>query len=140
MRLCIDYRHLNNVTIKNKYPLSGIDDLFDQLKSVTSRMCRKLLLGQGMGIMNFLLCNTPYLFLGHIVSRDGIRVYQSKILAIIDWKPSRNVSEVRSFLGLAGYYRRLLRVFSMIATPMSKLLQKDVKFEWLEKCQQCLRS
>ncbi|KAG8499245.1 hypothetical protein CXB51_005776 [Gossypium anomalum] len=50
-------------------------------------------------------------------------------------KPPRNVTEVRSFLGLAGYYRRFVKGFSMIATPMTKLLQKDVKFEWSEKCQ-----
>ncbi|KAG8481801.1 hypothetical protein CXB51_026415 [Gossypium anomalum] len=53
----------------------------------------------------------------------------------MDWKPPRNVTEVRSFLGLTGYYRRFVKGFSMIATPMTKLLQKDVKFEWSEKCQ-----
>ncbi|KAG8501385.1 hypothetical protein CXB51_003461 [Gossypium anomalum] len=74
-------------------------------------------------------------FLGHVVSASGIRVDLSKISAILDWKPLRNVTEVRSFLGLAGYYRRFVKGFSMIATPMTKLLQKDVKFEWLEKCQ-----
>ncbi|KAA3462062.1 DNA/RNA polymerases superfamily protein [Gossypium australe] len=75
-------------------------------------------------------------FLGHIVSVDGIRVDPSKISVIIDWKPPRNVSEVRSFLGLACYYRRFVKGFSMIATLMTRLLQKDVKFEWSEKCQQ----
>ncbi|WP_440705198.1 RNase H-like domain-containing protein, partial [Cysteiniphilum sp. E12A11] len=74
-------------------------------------------------------------FLGHMVSASGIRVDPSKISAILDWKPPRNVTEVRSFLGLAGYYRRFVKGFSMIATPMTKLLQKDVKFEWTEKCQ-----
>ncbi|KAA3447270.1 DNA/RNA polymerases superfamily protein [Gossypium australe] len=75
-------------------------------------------------------------FLGHIVSGDGIRVDPSKISAIIDWKLPRNVFEVRSFLGLAGYYRWFVKGFSMIATPMTRLLQKDVQFEWTEKCQQ----
>ncbi|KAA3485014.1 reverse transcriptase [Gossypium australe] len=75
-------------------------------------------------------------FLGHIVSAEGIRVYPSKIFAVIDWKPPRNVFKVRSFLGLAGYYRRFVKRFSMIATIMTRLLQKDVKFEWFEKCQQ----
>ena len=74
-------------------------------------------------------------FLGHVVSASGIRVDPSKISAILNWKPPRNVTEVRSFLGLAGYYRRFVKGFSMIATPMTKLLQKDVKFEWTEKCQ-----
>ncbi|KAG8490817.1 hypothetical protein CXB51_013992 [Gossypium anomalum] len=75
-------------------------------------------------------------FLGHVVSASGIRVDPSKILAILNWKPPRNITEIRSFLGLAGYYRRFVKGFSMIATPMTKLLQKDVKFEWTEKCQQ----
>ncbi|KAG8492988.1 hypothetical protein CXB51_010206 [Gossypium anomalum] len=66
-------------------------------------------------------------FLGHVVSASGIRVDPRKILAILDWKPPRNITEVRSFLGLAGYYRRFVKGFSMIATPMTKLLQKDVK-------------
>ncbi|KAA3473393.1 reverse transcriptase [Gossypium australe] len=75
-------------------------------------------------------------FLGHIVSADGIRVNPSKISTVIDWKPPRNVYEVRSFLGLAGYYRRFVKGFSMIATLMTRLRQKDVKFEWFENCQQ----
>ncbi|KAA3470147.1 reverse transcriptase [Gossypium australe] len=75
-------------------------------------------------------------FLGHIVSASGIRVDPSKILAILELKPPRNMSKVRSFLGLAGYYRWFVKGFSMIATPLTKLLQKDVKFEWSGKCQQ----
>ena len=75
-------------------------------------------------------------FLGHIVSGDGIRVDPSKISAIVDWKPPKNVTEVRSFLGLAGYYRRFVSGFSIIAAPMTRLLRKDVKFEWTEECQQ----
>ena len=73
-------------------------------------------------------------FLGHIVSAKGIRVDLTKIEAIVNWKPPRNVSEVRSFLGLAGYYRRFVRGFSIIASPLTKLLRKGIKFEWTEKC------
>ncbi|KAA3474150.1 DNA/RNA polymerases superfamily protein [Gossypium australe] len=69
-------------------------------------------------------------FLGHIVSAAGIRVDSSKISAILEWKPLRNVSKIRSFLGLAGYYRRFVKGFYMI---------KDVKFEWSEKCQQSFK-
>ena len=54
---------------------------------------------------------------------------------IIEWKPPRNVTEVRSFLGLAGYYTRFVKGFSMTVTPMTRLLQKNVKFEWSQKCQ-----
>ncbi|KAA3483712.1 DNA/RNA polymerases superfamily protein [Gossypium australe] len=216
MRLCIDYRQLNKVTVKNKYPLPRIDDLFDQLKGAT--VFSKIDLRSGYYqlrvkeqdvsktafwmryghyeclVMPFGLTNAPavfmdlmnrvfrlYLdkfvvvfiddiliysrdesdhaehlrailqtlrdnqlhakfsksefwlrevgFLGHIVSGDGIRVDPGKISTIVEWKQLRNVSEVKSFLGLAGYYRRFVKGFSMIATPMTKLLHKDVKFE-----------
>ena len=69
-------------------------------------------------------------FLGHIVSSEGIRVDPAKIEAIVNWKPPRNVTEVRSFLGLAGYYRRFVKGFSVIASSLTKLLRKGVKFEW----------
>ena len=58
-----------------------------------------------------------------------------KVEVIIEWKPPRNVTEVRSFLGLACYYRRFLKGFLMTAAPMTRLLQKNVKFERSEKCQ-----
>ena len=74
-------------------------------------------------------------FLGHIVSEEGIRVDPKKIEVIIEWKLSRNVTEVRSFLGLASYYRIFIKGFSMTVDLMTKLLQKNVKFEWSEKCQ-----
>ena len=74
-------------------------------------------------------------FLGHIVSKEGIRVDPKKIEVVVEWKPPRNVTEVRSFLGLVGYYRRFVKGFSLTASPMTRLLQKNVKFEWSEKCQ-----
>ena len=74
-------------------------------------------------------------FLGHIVSEEGIQVDPKKIEVIIEWKPLRNVTEVRNFLGLASYYRRFIKGFSMTRTPITRLLQKNVRFEWSEKCQ-----
>ena len=74
-------------------------------------------------------------FLGHIVSKEGIRVDPKKIEVVVEWKPPRNVTEVHSFLGLAGYYRRFVKGFSMIAAPMTRQLQKNVKFEWGEERQ-----
>ena len=73
-------------------------------------------------------------FLGHIVSVEGIRVDPAKIEAVVNWKPPRSVTEVRSFLGLAGHYRRFVKGFSVIASPLTKLLRKGVKFEWSYKC------
>ncbi|KAG8491589.1 hypothetical protein CXB51_014771 [Gossypium anomalum] len=207
MRLCIDYQQLNKVTVKNKYPLPRIDDLFDQLKGATVFSKIDLRFGYyqlrvkesdvlktafrtrydhyEFLVMPFGLTNAPAIFMDSmnrifrpyldkfvvvfiddilIYSHDetehaehlrtvlqllrdnqlyakfskseGIKVDSSKISAIVDWKPPRNVSEVRSFLGLAGYYRRFVEGFSMIATPLTRLLRKDIKFEWTEKCQQ----
>ena len=68
-------------------------------------------------------------FLGHTVFAQGIRVDPTKIKAIVSWKPLRNVTEVRSFLGLVGYYRRFIKGFSVIASLLTKLLRKGVKYE-----------
>lgn len=74
-------------------------------------------------------------FLGHLVSAEGIKVDPSKISTILNLKPPRNVTKIRSFLGLAEYYRRFVKGFSIIASPLTKLLQKDEKFLWSDKCQ-----
>ena len=73
-------------------------------------------------------------FLGHVISAEGISVNPHKIEAIVNWKPPTNVSEVCSFLGLAGYYRKFVDGFSKIATPSTNLLKKDQKFEWSDTC------
>ena len=74
-------------------------------------------------------------FLGHIISEEGILVDPKKIELIIEWKPPRNVMEVRSFLGLTSYYRRFIKGFSMIAALMTRVIQKNVRFELSEKYQ-----
>ena len=222
LRLCVDYRQLNKLTVKNKYPLPRIDDMFDQLKgaSIFSKIdlrsryhqlkikdadVHKTAFRTRYGhyeflVMPFGLTNDPAAFmdlmnrvfrpyvdqfvvvfiddilvyskdreshdthlrvvleilrkeqlyaklskcefwvtevslLGHIVSKEGIRVDPKKIEVVVEWKPPRNVTEVRSFLGLAGYYRIFVKGFSMIAAPMTRLLQKNVKYEWSEKWQ-----
>ena len=69
------------------------------------------------------------------MSVEGIRVNPTEIEAVVNWKPPQNVIEVRSFLSLACYYRRFVRGFSVIASSLTKLLRKGIKFEWTEKCQ-----
>ena len=63
-------------------------------------------------------------FLGHVVFAGGISVEPEKIQAIIDWKAPTSVTEIRSFLGLAGYYRKVVEGFSSIAKPMTQLLKR----------------
>ncbi|KAL5544124.1 hypothetical protein UlMin_007908 [Ulmus minor] len=209
--MCVDYRELNKVTVKNKYPLPRIDDLFDQLKGAS--VFSKIDLRSGYHqlkikesdvpksafrtryghyeflVMPFGLTNAPaafmdlmnrvfraYLdkfvivfiddiliysrsreehaeqlrtvlrtlsehrlyakfskcefwldrvqFLGHVISRDGI-----------SWPVPTNVTEIRSFLGLAGYYRRFVEGFSTLAAPLTALTKKDRRYEWTDKCE-----
>ena len=79
-------------------------------------------------------------FLGHDISKDGISVDPSKIRDVLDWKTPETVPEIRSFLGLAGYYRRFVPDFSKIARPMTELLKKGVKFVWDDKCDQTFQT
>ncbi|GJY64471.1 putative reverse transcriptase domain-containing protein [Tanacetum coccineum] len=72
-------------------------------------------------------------FLGHVIDSEGIHVDPAKIEAIKDWASPKTPTEIRQFLGLAGYYRRFIEGFSKIARPMTKLTQKNVKFKWGEK-------
>jgi hypothetical protein len=74
-------------------------------------------------------------FLGYTISSDGISVDPSKVQEVLDWKPPMSVHQIRSFLGLAGYYRHFIPDFSRIAKPMTELLKKGVKFSWDHKCE-----
>ncbi|GKF61491.1 putative reverse transcriptase domain-containing protein, partial [Tanacetum coccineum] len=72
-------------------------------------------------------------FLGHVINREGVHVDPSKIEAIKNWSTPSTPTEVRQFLGLAGYYRRFIEGFSLIAKPLTKLTQKNKKYEWGEE-------
>jgi hypothetical protein len=221
LQMCVDYRPLNEVTIKNKYPLPQIDILFDQLTG--ARVFSKNDLGSGYhqicirpedipktaltmryGLLEYLvmsfgltnatahftyLMNSVFMpeldkfvvvfiddiliysknkeehtqhlrivltrlrehqlyakfskcafwleeiqFLGHVLSAKGIAVDPSKVKDILEWKPPTTVHEVRSFLGLAGYYRRFIPDFSKLVKPITSLLKNDTKFNWSSKC------
>ena len=79
---------------------------------------------------------TSVAFLGHVITSDGIKVDGQKIEAVMTWPKPLNPTEVRSFLGLAGYYRRFVEGFSSISTPLMKLTHKGAKFQWTEACEQ----
>ncbi|GKC05768.1 putative reverse transcriptase domain-containing protein [Tanacetum coccineum] len=100
MRMCIDYRELNKLSIKNRYPLPRIDDLFDQLQ---------------------------------VVNHDDIHVDPSKVEWVKNWKTPESSTEIRSFLRLAGYYRRFIENFSKIAKPLTLLTQKNKAYVWDDK-------
>eukprot|EP00253_Pinus_taeda_P017026 PITA_17026 len=189
LRMCIDYRQLNKLTIKNKYPLPRIDELFDQVKGAT--VFSKIDLRSGyhqirikdediaktafrtryghyefvvlpIGLTNapatfMCLMNNifhPYLdrfvliFIDDILiySRtieehhehlrmDGIAVDPEKIKAIMDWPVPKDVADVQSFMGLAGYYRRFVEGFSKVAFPITLLQKKGRAFHWTPNCQ-----
>jgi len=75
-------------------------------------------------------------FLGHAVSEAGIAMQDEKISAIRDWPPCRNVTEVRAFMGLSGYYRRFVKDFSVIASPFYGLMKKGAEYVWTNECQE----
>ena len=74
-------------------------------------------------------------FLGHVISAEGVAMDPAKVQSVLSWKQPKNVSEIRSFLGLAGYYRWFIEDFSRIVGPMTQLLKKDKKFEWSKACE-----
>jgi hypothetical protein len=79
------------------------------------------------------------IILGHVVSLEGIAVDPGKVKEVLEWKPPTTVSKVRSFLGLAGYYRRFNPNFSKIAKPITELLKKGNKYVWSEACDQAFK-
>nr|GEV29329.1 retrotransposon protein, putative, Ty3-gypsy subclass [Tanacetum cinerariifolium] len=125
-RMYIDYWELNKLTVKNRYSLLRIDDLFDQLQG--SSVYLKIDL---RSVMSFGLTNAPAVFMD--LMNQGIHVDPAKIESIKDWASPKTTTEICQFLGLAGYYRRFIEGFSKIARKMTKLTKKKVKFEWGDK-------
>jgi hypothetical protein len=74
-----------------------------------------------------------------MVSPEGITVDPSKVKEVLDWKPPMTVSEVRSFLGMVGYYRRFIPIFSKIVKPVTKLLKKENKYVWSDTCDEAFK-
>ena len=78
-------------------------------------------------------------FLGHVVSASGVSVDPEKVEAVMSWDRPKLVFEIRSFLGLDGYYRRFIEDFSRLVAPMTRLTQKEVKFDWDDRCKEAFQ-
>jgi hypothetical protein len=74
-------------------------------------------------------------FLAHVISKGGISMDPSKVQDVLSWKAPTSVSDIQSFIGLAGYYRRFIEGFSKISKPMTELLEKDKQFKWMPACE-----
>ncbi|WVZ70564.1 hypothetical protein U9M48_019223 [Paspalum notatum var. saurae] len=79
-------------------------------------------------------------FLGHILSEKGVAVDPSKVECVLNCKQPETVTEIRSFLGLAGYYRRFIKDFSKTAKPMTSLTKKNAKYSWSPNCEEAFQS
>ena len=77
--------------------------------------------------------------MGHVISISKVSVDPEKVEAVISWEMHKSVFEIRSFLGLEGYYRRFIEDFSQLATPMTRLTWNEVKFEWNDLCERAFQ-
>ncbi|GKE52284.1 putative reverse transcriptase domain-containing protein [Tanacetum coccineum] len=114
-RMCIDYRELNKLTVKNRYPLSRIDNLFDQL--------------QGSCVYSKIDLQSGY----HQLRKEELYAKFSNCEFWIPKASPKTPTEIRPFLGLARYYQIFIKGFSKIVKSMTKLTHKGVKFDWGDK-------
>lgn len=109
---------------------------FDEHLNNLSEVCKRM---RGANLKlhpsKCILLQNEVTFLGHKVSKDGIRTDEEKIISVRDWPTPRNVKDVRSFVGLCSYYRRFVQNFSIIAKPLHQLTEKGRKFEWTPDCE-----
>ena len=82
---------------------------------------------------------TEVRFLGHVVLASGVSVDPVKVEAVMRWERPKSVFEIRSFLGLAGYYRRFFENFSRLAAPMTRLTRNEVKFDWDDRYEEAFQ-
>ncbi|GKB00652.1 reverse transcriptase domain-containing protein [Tanacetum coccineum] len=162
-QVCIDYRKLNEATAKDHFPLPFMDQMLERLARnkyfcfldgfsgyfpipVDPNDQEKTTFTCPFGTyayrrMPFGLCNAPATFqregivLGHKVSSAGLKVDKAKIDILLKLPPPANIKGIRSFLGHTGFYRHFIKDFSKIARPLTKLLEKDISFEFDDECQ-----
>ena len=82
---------------------------------------------------------TEVRFLGHVVSASGVLVDPEKVEVVMSWERPESVFEIRSFLGLVGYNRRFIEDLSRLAAPMTRLIRKEVNFDWDDRCEEAFQ-
>ena len=127
---------------ENDYSLAYLDDIIifsaaveEHLKHIESILKSLARHNLNAKIKKCEFFKTSLTFLGHIVSRDGIGVCPDKVTAVREFPVPTNIKEMRSFLGLANYYRRFIKSYSNITCVLTRLLQKNVEYKWTEECQ-----
>jgi hypothetical protein len=140
---------MNSVFMRelDKFVVIFIDDILiyseneeehaEHLRIVLSRL-REHKLYAKFSKCEFWLKKVP--FLSHVLSDEGISVDPTKVQEVLDWNSPTTVHEVQSFLGLTGYYRHFIPDFSKTAKPMTRLLEKDRKFDWTLECEQAFHT
>nr|GEV00019.1 putative reverse transcriptase domain, ribonuclease H-like domain, aspartic peptidase domain protein [Tanacetum cinerariifolium] len=126
-RMCIDYQKLNKLTVKNRYPLPRIDDLFDQLQVLS--IYSKIDLRSGYHQLRVRDEDIPN---NAFRTSQGLHVDPTKIKAFKNWTSPTTPTEICHFLGLASYYQRFIKDFSKIAKSLIELTQKNKKYIWGE--------
>lgn len=112
---------------------TSLEDHQKQLKDVFTRI-RKFNLKLQPTKCEFLRKEVSYL--GHVITEEGVQPDPKTTESVVSFPIPRNVKDIKSFLGLAGYYRRFVKNFSQISKPLTNLLKKDVEFKWNELCQE----